>query len=329
METFDPRSTDVWDLIVVGLGPAGVSAALQAQREGLSVLGVDEQGIGGLVSAARRIDNLGSHPGGISGRAFVGRLARSLADARIPIVRATVTLLETLSRAPGEGRFRLEARSGSRRANRPGPTMALRARAVCLATGSLPRELPSLWDEVGPWHRDIRSLTKPQRGRMVLVLGGGDAAFDTALSLTDRGARVLVLVRGEAPRATPRLIKEALRAGVDVVTGARVVALAPMGASGRFRVNYQVAGVDHDGAPAALSAVEVDGLVACIGREPRLELARPDESSSIKGLFFAGDVLRPPRERFIAPAMGDGLRVSLEAAALLEAEASEEGEPRG
>ena len=312
-----PRG-DVWDVIVIGLGPAGVACALQARRDGLAVLGVDESEAGGLVPAARRIENLASQPGGISGVALARRLARSLECAGVPTRRARVLGLDTPVEGAGAGahsaRFQLtldDPRSPGAR----GETR-LACRAVCVATGTAPRDVPAELQAVaGRCHRDVRSLPSALKGQRVLVVGGGDAALDSALSVLDRGGAALVLVRGAQPRAAAHLSRAVEHSAIDLVTSARVCGIKEGAASESLVVDYRQG--EGGPAPGAPRRVEVHELLVCVGREPRRELAWPGEGSTSKGLFFAGDVLRPPWQRFIAPAMGDGVRAALEVAEML------------
>ena len=72
------------DLCVVGLGPAGVACLIQAHRDGLSVMGIGDEPVGGLVTAARRLDNLPGFPG-VSGRALADSLLAQIKTLGIPI----------------------------------------------------------------------------------------------------------------------------------------------------------------------------------------------------------------------------------------------------
>ncbi len=292
------------DLLVVGLGPAGCACAVQAARAGLAVLAVDDRLAGGLVGAANRIENLPLFPDGVDGAVLARRLVRSLRRPGVRTLHATVTGLERLD-APGGGWRVRGASSGA---------SPLLARAVCLAVGTAPAPLPAwLSGAEHAVHRDGRSLPARLGGLRVAVVGGGDAAFDTALGLVRRGARVAVLVRGRKARAAAPLVRQvAEQPGLDVRTGWEAGGPAERTARG-WRV------VD-----AAGGALEIDEIVACVGRVPRFELLEllaiaddaPDWNPAA-GLFVAGDVLRA-RQRFIAPALADGVRAADAAAALLQ-----------
>lgn len=281
------------DLVVVGLGPAGIACVLQGGREGLSVVAVGDEPPGGLLPAARRLDNLPGWPGGVAGAALARRMTRQVAATGATLLRGTVGALRAV-----DGRLEAALADGRR----------VNASTACLATGTRPEELP--WAPSGgavPM-RDARALPADLGGRHVAVIGGGDAAFDTALTARDRGASAVVLVRGPVPRAAAGLLEAAVRAGIAIRTGFAVSALA--GDGPRWRVTGDPGGT-----------VEADHVVACIGRTPRDELVRGHGPTP--GVFVAGDVHRG-RERFAATAMGDGQAAALAAAAWVRGQATRE-----
>jgi thioredoxin reductase len=282
-------------LLVVGAGPAGVSCALQARRDGLEVLLVGQEPVGGLLGTARRLDNF---PGlaGISGPALAGRLADALARHGVQPRQAQVTELAPSAR----GGFRALLASGE----------YLEAGSVCLASGTRPRSLPA-WARAAAAAqparlvREARALPAGLQGQAVAVVGGGEAALDTALWTRDRGAEVQVLLRGATPRAPAALVAEARAAGVRLCPGTEVLGAEPVPGTGGWRLT------SVDGPPRAS-----DWLVVCIGREPRLELL-PDPAARPPGLFLAGDV-QNGQARYAALALADGMRAALAARDYLE-----------
>jgi thioredoxin reductase (NADPH) len=275
----------IWDLVVVGAGPAGIACAVQAQREGWRSLVIGDEPPGGLLPAARRIDNLPGYGRGISGAELSERLRRHLSAAGAEWRPGTVTSLQA---GPP---FALQTSDGP-----------LEAHRVCLATGTRPRPLPPMLEALPGIARDVRGLPDDMGSQRAVVIGGGDAAFDSALTLADRGSRVTVVIRGARPRAARHLLDEA-RERVEVRLEAALAAAAWDGEG------YELSWADGSGERAHL-------LLAAIGRVPRDDLLPEgrhpiqDVDGGVTGLAVAGDLIRA-QERYIATALGDGQRAAL------------------
>jgi len=286
-------------VLVVGSGPAGIAASIQAHRDLVDHIVVGREPAGGLLPAAWRIDNLPGFPGGIPGRALARRLARQAARLGLPVEVDEVADIELEI-----GGFLARLASGG----------AVRARAVILATGTHPRDFSATGaGEVaarGRLHRDARSLPARLSGRSVAILGGGDAALDTALSVHQRGGRASILIRGRALSANPRLVERVAERGIAIETDRIVDRL----------------GVDRTGVRIDPGGLAADHVVVCIGRVPEDTLYRslvPDGpipwevETPIEGLFLAGDLVAGA-DRYVAAAQGDGQRAMLAAERYLE-----------
>ncbi|MBW2702008.1 MAG: NAD(P)/FAD-dependent oxidoreductase [Deltaproteobacteria bacterium] len=276
------------DLLIIGLGPAGVSCAIEAKRCGLSILAVGDEPIGGLVPAARRIDNLPGLPG-ISGAELARRLAEQIQALEVPSLPDRVTSL---------------AKNSTNYSAGTSDGLELTAKSVCLACGTRPAEWTNFALPAGV-HRDLRNIAKNHqnlRGRSAVVVGGGEAALDTALSLQDLGAAVQLWMRNSVPRSGGRLLNEAYELELCFCPERHMVALT--GGPGAWKITDQN-GEMH----------QTHELMLCIGREPRDEL-RAMLPAECPGLFAAGDLIRG-HDRYIASAMGDGQRAAIAAAAYL------------
>jgi thioredoxin reductase (NADPH) len=180
-----------YDVAVVGAGPAGLSTAVYAASEGLSVLVVDSRGFGGQASASARIENYFGFPTGITGQALTGRgfnqAQKFGVDFAIPAV-ATQLSCHPLhgSGAP----LSIELDDGRR----------VSARTVVVASGARYRRpaIPALSEFEGRgvsyWASPIEA--RSCRGRDVVLVGGGNSAGQAAVFLSGHAARVLMLVRG-------------------------------------------------------------------------------------------------------------------------------------
>jgi len=300
---------DNCDLLVVGAGPAGIAAALQAARDGLSCVILSREPPGGLAMAAGAIGNLPGFAPGASGPELARVFSRQVREAGIPLVSGVIEAAAT-----DRGTFRVWGRYGS-----------WSGCCLLLATGTEPRppgvDLPVA---VSPLiHRDIRSLPPDLSHLQVAVVGGGEAALDTALSMRARGAEVTLWVRSGQIKAPPGLTDQTRQAGVAIMCGHRLAQVAA--------VDDGLALTFHTGSAQQDITVFCHHLALCIGRRPRRELydlltgpdaALPDDlPGPLPGLFLAGDLIRP-HSRFIATAMGDGQRAARLALAHLSSQRS-------
>jgi thioredoxin reductase len=158
---------------------------------------------------------------------------------------------------------------------------------------------------------ELHELPSSLRGKRLIIVGGGDAAFDYALGLKERGAQILVVSRSE-PCCLSLLRERTEALGIEVVIGASPRAV-------RRAKDGLVLTCD-----AGASEVELAGnmlLMAC-GRVPNIEVLSPSlrrEASAsrkglpetrIRGLFLAGDVVRD-KYRQTGIAVGDGIRAAM------------------
>ena len=269
-------------VLVAGAGPAGVCAAVQLRRLGITPLLIDKTGNpGGLLRNARRIENYPGFEEGICGTAFIDHLERMLIRWEIPVITDELFTLHQ------EGdRFIASLTSGEMETAR-----------VILATGTHP-ELPEhLRDTPHHVYTEVYPLlhTDP---RGVIVIGGGEAALDFSLSLADRKIPVEVAVRGTRLKAAGVFAKE-------VSTNPLVT----------IRFNSEVVGFSPTGDPLVLwngHVAERRGyeLLVAIGRRStcadfHLEDARSCFTKQ-QGLFIAGD-MRMGGLGQLGCAVGDGL----------------------
>ena len=175
------------DLLVIGAGPAGLAAAVYGASEGLTTIVVDEVGPGGQASWSSRIENYLGFPAGITG---VELATRATVQAR-----KFGACFVTPRRATGLGR------DGDAYTVALGDGPTLRGRTVVVATGAHYNRLPlpnlRQFEGAGVYYAATEMEARGCEGRTVVVVGGGNSAGQAAMFLSERAARVLLLLRGD------------------------------------------------------------------------------------------------------------------------------------
>jgi thioredoxin reductase (NADPH) len=180
-------TTTVHDVVVVGAGPGGLTAAVYAASEGLDAVVLEANAPGGQAASSSRIENYLGFPTGISGQ----ELARS-ALVQAEKFGATIAVARTAVRLRCERRpYRLELAEG----------VSVESRTVIIATGVRYRkpELPNLgrFEGVGVYYAASQIEANLCEGGDVIVVGGGNSASQGAVFLSRAVRHLHILVRGE------------------------------------------------------------------------------------------------------------------------------------
>lgn len=271
-----------YDLAVVGAGPAGVAAAIQAKRQGLRVLLFEHEEVGGAARSANWLENLPGHPRGISGLTFAKKLEEQLNLHGLRIVRRRVCEICRRNQL-----FEMDA---------GGKLFASRAAIVACGLEGKRLEIPgevALADRMVPY--PIPSKCQ-HAGKRILVIGGGDTAFDQAIGFSRRARKVTIAMRGEGPRAIPCLVKKARKEGVLILM--RHTPLSVENSNGSVNMIF--------GFKNGRRAVMADFVSLCIGKERRPGLLWPKICSGADGFALAGDC-NIKNARHVAVAAGDGI----------------------
>ncbi|MGQ9671298.1 MAG: thioredoxin-disulfide reductase [Desulfosoma sp.] len=305
-------TTALYDMVIVGGGPAGLAAALYGCRARFKTLLVERIGLGGQLLTYEKVDNYPGFPEGV-----------------------TTFELTELFKAQAV-RFGMEHRSvevtGLELSNSVKvlhtPEGPVRAKAVILATGCTPRKLQVKGEAEftgrgvsycaicdGPFYRN----------QEVAVIGGGDTAVEEAVYLTKFAAHVHIIHRRDTLRAIKILQEEALANPKITVHWNRIVAEilgGPQGVTGL---------VLQDTTTSALSQLDVSGVFVFVGLLPNTQWIPEDVrrdnlgflitddhmATSVAGVFAAGDV-RSKSLRQIVTAVGDGATAAFSAGRYVE-----------
>jgi thioredoxin reductase (NADPH) len=293
------------DLLVVGGGPAGLTAAVYGASEGLDTLIIESTALGGQAGSSRRIENYLGFPAGISGTELT---SRAVTQARKFGARPA-TPYRAIGLEPGDERHLVRLEEGHE----------IAARAVVLATGAAYRRLPlddladyeglSVFYAAGPPEAQLCGASR------VAVVGGGNSAGQAAVWLARGGALVTLLHRRAdlAETMSDYLIHDLDRYGVAVRDRSEIAALH--GANGQLEAVTLKSG----------EQLPFSALFLFLGAEPCTEwlddaVARDSDGfiltgdtaeadnlleTSVPGIFAAGDV-RSGSSKRCAAAVGEG-----------------------
>jgi thioredoxin reductase (NADPH) len=310
----------LYDVAIVGAGPAGLAAAVYAASEGLSVLVLDSRAFGGQAGASSRIENYLGFPTGITGMAL---MARAYNQAQKFGTETAIPDEVTGIEPPREGdarRFVLRLASDER----------VSARSVVIASGARYRRLAveNLEAFEGSsahyWASPLEA--KLCAGQEVALVGGGNSAGQAVVYLASRVAKVWLLVRGQDLNASmSRYLVDRIASlsNVEVVTRAEVCSLegrdgtleavcwrlSPSGTEMRqpLRHLFLFIGADPNTAWLSGSGVALDAKGFVLTGADRGNGRQPLETSR-RGVFAIGDVRAGSTKR-VAAAVGEGAQV--------------------
>src|SRR3954470_17010525 len=245
-----------YDVVVVGSGPAGLTAALYAAREGLDTLVVERGGVGGQAGVTEKLDNFPGFPEGVSSAEFADRLRAQAERFGVEILTA-----QQVTGLRGEGRYKCVT---------TGDGEDYRAAAVLLALGSTYRRLgvPGEEDFIGAGVHFCATCDGAfYRGKKVLVVGGGNSAGEESIFLTKFASKVTIVTRDDALTAS-KVVQEKVAESdqIDVVTNS-----TPKEFHGDSRLRSVVL---EDVRTGEEREVDPDGVFVFIGLTPNIQLVQ-------------------------------------------------------
>ena len=261
------------DLVVVGGGPAGLSAALYGASEGLDTQAVDAVAFGGQASTSARIENYLGFPTGISGSELTARasLQAKRFGARL-MVPAEATALSREN-----GHFSIELNTGE----------VVNGRTLIVATGARYRRLPvprlEEFDGIGVYYAATQSEAQRCVGDPVLVVGGGNSAGQAAMFMSQHAATCRLMIRGgDLGKSMSRYLVDEIGNNdrVEVVTHHEVVEL---------KGDQELEGVVvRDTRSGQHSELPVKALFVFIGASPHTEWLRGHVALDEHGFVLTG-----------------------------------------
>jgi thioredoxin reductase (NADPH) len=303
---------ELFDVLIVGAGPAGVAAAVYAGAEGLCALVVEDVAIGGQAGTSSRVENYMGFPTGISGADLVwrGEIQAMKFGTRFSMPRRVV-LLQRL----GDEGFCATFENGQR----------VRAKSVVVATGVQYRRLPiarfNEFEGAGIYYAATEMEARYAKGTDTVIVGGGNSAGQAAMFLSRSARCVRVLVRGASLAASmSSYLSSRLNADprITIEYGAEVSALHGAEQLEALSIRNVKTGASR--------VVDARALFVMVGAAPNTEwlagLVKLDDkgfvitgsnvdsaaspfATSMPGIFAVGDV-RAGSVKRVASSVGEG-----------------------
>ncbi len=320
-----------YDLIIIGGGPAGLTASIYASREGADTLLIERSGLGGQAGITVGLDNFPGFPEGISGQEFAERVTQQAKRFGVEILQAQdVEKLES-----DDGYNEVYTSDGKH----------YHARAVLIASGATYRKLdvPGEDDFIGAGIHFCATCDGPfyKGAKNIVVIGGGNSACEEGLHLTTFAEQVTLLVRGDKLTASQVAIDKINQPTSRVKVIYNVAIDSFEGENSKLKkINF------HDSGTGKKDEIQPEAAFVFIGQKPNTEFAKEylelDEygfilaghdlshgqsheghvehlafETSMPGVFAAGDV-RHGSTKQVASAVGEGAAAAISIRELLK-----------
>lgn len=294
------------EVVIIGAGPAGITAAIQLKRYGIPFVLLEKERVGGLLWNANLVENYPGFPAGVSGPKLIGLLEKQMERIGVDVTHDSVSSLEFNKRE-----FRVRTVQAEYHSS-----------YVIVASGTRPHLIPLPIPETASDRvfSDVYHLLNEEEKHIVIV-GAGDAAFDYALNIVKKRNFVTILNRGGDVKCL-RLLWERTMAEHDIeykaetpVSAVEVDENLPesgkeiestLSGTGKLKIRTETG-----------ESLEADYLIFAIGRVPQIDFLSSsllEQESALRAegrLYYAGDV-HNGLLRQTAISAGDGLRAAMQ-----------------
>ena len=292
----------VFPVVIIVAGPAGLTAAMQLERQSISPVVLERNQVGGLLLNANLVENYPGFVEGVSGPDLVKLFSRQAERLGV-----NVSLEEAFSVEIKSGIFHIVTNKRE-----------IKAGILVAASGTIAKTLhPDLFtgDLDDKVYTDVYPLIE-EKGKTILIVGAGDAALDYALNLA-RLNQVIILNRGTRIKGLPLFWDRVqMRSAIDYFPNVEISGIAGTD-DGRINVLAETG--------AQQNCYQCDFLISAIGRIPDWGFAeekllkKMDQLQEEGKIYVIGDLHNGPY-RQTALAVGDGIRAAMEIGQSLEKE---------
>lgn len=297
------KPTKYFDLIILGGGIAGMTAAIFAARANLKTVILEERVCGGLANSTNTVENFPSHIS-INGMELMERVLSQVENLGVVVDEAAEVERLDITRSP--------------KSVETGEAVYV-GKAIILATGRQPIRL-ALDTDCDCIHYCSVCDGSAYAGKKVLVVGGGNSGFDESLYLLSLGVTDILMVEALERCCASETTQARLRShtNVDIRTATSVVAVGKEENGVRVALENRLSKKEE--------SVYVDGLFVFIGQKANTQLFKgvveldsngyvltgPNRETNLMGVYAAGDVVQKDY-RYLTTAMADGTIAALAA----------------
>jgi len=282
----------MYDVVVIGGGPAGIAASIYLKRADFEVILFEKDEIGGLLLNAHLVENYPGFPNGISGKNLCKIFNNHLKKWNIK------TILERVKNISIEDNHYLIKTQRK----------VIKSKSIIISTGTIPQIIGIAGEQdlseklVFYEVKDLLPKLKPKNS--VIVIGGGDAAFDYSLYLADYDILIDIYYRSNKPKCL-KLLEEKVKKCSKIKCHSNFEPIQIIENQGKSEVTFKSVKTSE------VTKMKSDYVLIACGRIPNDDLIKKElKKNNISGVYIAGDV-RTGRFRQVGIAVGEGIRAAM------------------
>lgn len=289
----------IFDLLIIGAGPAGLGAGIQAGHMSLKHAVIEKPESSSRLLLARKVENFPLlKETDMPGQDLFINLLRQAKNKGVKVIMDACAGIDFK-----DGCFYINTNKNT-----------YKTKAVIVAAGLSPKKLLAAVSSKQLENRHVfyRWTDIPQglKNKRILVIGGGEVAFDQACSLADKGAKVTIAVRSNKARVYDSLLKETVKSGIGIEYGTKIEKIVGK----KDNINVAFNALDKN------NIWQFDHCLVAIGsKRSELKISPEARSRLNQGLFYAGD-LADLHCRQAVVAFADGIKKTIKAYKYIQGE---------